>query len=62
LFAHGRWFSPGTSASFTTESGRHDIAEILLKVAINTINHFTIILLHLFIDLSNIRVAEVVKN
>jgi hypothetical protein len=44
LFAHGRWFSPGTSASSTTESGRHDIAEILLKVAINTINHFTIIL------------------
>jgi hypothetical protein len=62
LFAHGRWFSPGTSASSTTESGRHDIAEILLKVAINTINHFTIILLHLFIDLSNIRVADVVKN
>jgi hypothetical protein len=35
LFAHGRWFSP---ASSTTKTGRHDIAEILLKVALNTIN------------------------
>jgi hypothetical protein len=36
LLAHGRWFSPGTPASSTTKTGRHDIAEILLKVAINT--------------------------
>jgi hypothetical protein len=33
LFAHGRWFSPGSPASSTTKTGRHDIAEILLKVA-----------------------------
>jgi hypothetical protein len=38
LLAHGRWFSGGTSASSTTKTGRHDIAEILLKVALNTIN------------------------
>ena len=31
LLAHGRWFSP---ASPTTNTGRHDIAEILLKVAL----------------------------
>jgi hypothetical protein len=37
LLAHGRWFSPGTPASSTTKTGRHDIAEILLKVALNTI-------------------------
>jgi ribosomal 30S subunit maturation factor RimM len=37
LLAHGRWFSPGTPASSTTKAGRHDIAEILLKVALNTI-------------------------
>jgi hypothetical protein len=36
LLAHGRWFSPGTSS--TTKTGRHDIAEILLKVALNTKN------------------------
>jgi hypothetical protein len=37
LLAQGRWFSPGTPASSTTKTGRHDIAEILLKVALNTI-------------------------
>jgi hypothetical protein len=34
LLAHGRWFSPGIPASSTTKTGRHDIAEILLKVAL----------------------------
>jgi hypothetical protein len=38
LLAHGRWFSPGTPASCTTKTGRHDLAEILLKVVLNTIN------------------------
>jgi hypothetical protein len=36
--AYGRWFSPGTPVSSTTKTGRHDIAEILLKVVLNTIN------------------------
>ena len=35
LLAHGRWFSPGIPASSTTKTGHHDIAEILLKVALN---------------------------
>jgi hypothetical protein len=34
LLAHGRWLSLGTPASSTTKTGRHDIAEILLKVAL----------------------------
>ena len=34
LLVHGWWFSPGTPASSTTKTGRHDIAEILLKVAL----------------------------
>jgi hypothetical protein len=34
LLSNGRWFSPGTPASSTTKTGRHDIAEILLKVAL----------------------------
>ena len=34
LLAHGRWFSPGTQASSTTKTDRHDRAEILLKVAL----------------------------
>jgi hypothetical protein len=37
LHADGRWFSTGTPSS-TTKTGRHDKAEILLKVALNTIN------------------------
>jgi len=38
LLVHGRWFSLGTPASSTTKTGRHDIGEILLKVALNTKN------------------------
>ena len=40
LLAHGRWFSPGIPASSTTKTGCHGIhvAEILLKVALNTKN------------------------
>jgi hypothetical protein len=36
LVAHGRWFSPGTPTSSITKTGGHDIAEILLKEALNT--------------------------
>jgi hypothetical protein len=35
--ATGRWFSPGTPVSSTNKIDSHDIAEILLKVAISTI-------------------------
>jgi hypothetical protein len=34
LLTHGRWFTPGNLASSTAKTGRHDIAEILLKVAL----------------------------
>jgi hypothetical protein len=46
LLAQGQWFSPGTPASSTTKTGRHDIAEILLKGALKhqkinqSITHF----------------------
>ena len=33
LLGHGRWFSPGTPAFFTTKTAHHNMAEILLKVA-----------------------------
>jgi hypothetical protein len=36
LLARGQWFSPGTPASSTTKAGHHDIAEILLELALNT--------------------------
>ena len=37
LLAGGWLFSPGAPASSTTKTGRHDIAEMLLKVALSTI-------------------------
>jgi hypothetical protein len=43
LLAHDRWFSPGILSSSTTKIGCHDIAEILLKVALKhqiSINQF----------------------
>ena len=36
--ATGRWFSPGPLVSSTNTTDRHDITEILLEVALNTIN------------------------
>jgi hypothetical protein len=38
LFATGRWFSPWTPISSANKTECHDITEILLKLAPNTIN------------------------
>ena len=38
LFAHSRRFSPGTPASSNNKTDRHDIAEILLQMTLNTKN------------------------
>jgi hypothetical protein len=35
----GRWFSPGAPVSSTNKTDRHDVTEILLKGALNTINY-----------------------
>ena len=35
--ATGQWFSPGPPVSSTNKTDRHDITEILLKAALNTI-------------------------
>ena len=68
LLAHGRWFSPGTPASSTTKTVRYDIAEILLKVALNTINQsinqsFSSLFIHdqnifIFLHYSSIRAVS----
>jgi len=39
--ATGRWISPGTPVS-SVKTDRRDITELLLKVALNTINQQTI--------------------
>ena len=36
-FAEGRWFSPGIPVSSINKSDRHEITDILFKVALNTI-------------------------
>ena len=53
---------PGTPASSTTKTGRHDIAEILLKVALNTKNqiHKIIILICSLIRKSRFRLIELI--
>jgi hypothetical protein len=36
-FMAGQWFSPGTPVSSTNKTDCHDITELLLKMALNTI-------------------------
>jgi hypothetical protein len=36
LLSHGLGFFPGTPASSITKNGRHDIAEVFLKEALNS--------------------------
>ena len=51
----GRWFSPGSPISSTNKTDHHDITEILLKVALNTIKQ-TITEIDLFLFF------QIVKN
>jgi hypothetical protein len=44
LIAVGRWFSPGIPVTSTNKTDRHDIAEILMKLALNAIT-ITIVML-----------------
>jgi hypothetical protein len=44
----GQWFSPGTPVSSTNKTDCHDITEILLKVALNTINQTNQLLCKMF--------------
>jgi hypothetical protein len=49
-FATGLWFSPGTLAFSTNKTDSHDITEILLKVALNTINQTYVIFFFFITD------------
>jgi hypothetical protein len=46
----GRWFSPNTLVSSTNNTGRHDITEILMKVALSTIAILPHIIIHFEAD------------
>ena len=65
LLAHGRWFSPGTPASSTTTTGRHDIAEILLKVALKhqkSLNQFILLFVHIFSDSPHCQLRQLIDH
>jgi hypothetical protein len=47
---HSTHSRPGTLASSTTKTGRHDIAEIMLKVALNTIKIKSNIFMTLYVE------------
>ena len=47
-FVTGRWFSMGTLVSSTNKTDRHDIAEIVLKVELNTITPYPTFLTNSF--------------
>jgi hypothetical protein len=48
--ATGQWFSPATPVSSINKTDRHDITEILLKVALNTIPPSLVHHAHLFVS------------
>jgi hypothetical protein len=62
LLAHGRWFSPDTPASSTTKTGRHDIAEILLKVALKHKKIIKIIYLYISVNLELVKKEQRREN
>ena len=49
-----QWFAPGSPVSSTYKTDRHDIAEILLKVALDTINQTKPINLWKYITMQNV--------
>jgi hypothetical protein len=49
-FVTGGWFSLGTPVSSTDKTDCHDITEILLKMALNTINQSNRILMYVRLD------------
>ena len=49
LLATGRWFSPGIPVSSTNKTDRNDITQLLLEVALNTINQQTNLYLYIII-------------
>ena len=49
----GRWFTPGTYSSFLHHKpDSHDLTEILLKVALNTINPLLILEYEFYLSLN----------
>jgi hypothetical protein len=60
--AAGRWFSPDTSVSSINKTECHDITEILLKVALNTITLSLLKKKHIWYLGSHIRLFALVSD
>ena len=57
--AAGQWFSLGTPVSFTNKTDGHNIVEILLKVALNTITlQYQFIYSRSSLDVSSVKWKE----
>jgi len=54
----GLWFFPGTLVSSTNKTNCHDIAEILLKVALNTITIIITMFSHIYIFTVDVLVLQ----
>jgi hypothetical protein len=57
----GQWFSPGPPVSSTNKTDRHDITEILLKVALNTIKPNQLILLNFSFVINDFKINYEVR-
>jgi hypothetical protein len=54
----GGWFSPVTPVSSTNKTDRHDITEIVLKMALNIIYHTILTELEYFIQIYQFCIIE----
>jgi uncharacterized membrane protein len=54
----GLWFFPGTLVSSTSKTDHHDITEILLKVALNTITIISTMFSHIYIFTVDVLVLQ----
>jgi hypothetical protein len=57
-----RWFSPDSPVSSTNKTDCHDITEILLKVALNTINQTKPIKLVIIVNIKVLPTDDIVSK
>ena len=60
--ATGRRFSPGTPVYSTNKANRHDITEILLKVALNTITLIPYIIMMVLINIFSSETIKLIEH
>jgi hypothetical protein len=58
----GQWFSPGSSVSSTNKTDRHNITEILLNAALNTIKRTNKINNTLNVEITLEEITSAIRN